>query len=122
MIRAKFTIRHNGSEYKKGAIIEGLKSEEEKRLVSLKAAEYIISPDEELKKQQVSGEEFNISQEKFEELCAALDDEYNAEELKREAKRVGVDLAGAKLKEEIIEAIIKQGKADELLEDDTDGE
>lgn len=120
MIRAKHVIRHNNIKYKKGSIIDGLTEKEEKRLVFLKAADYVISPEEEMKKQQVANDVKVIPPELFEELRVALDEEYNAEELKREAKEVGVDLTGLTRKDDIIEAIIKQGKADELLEDDTD--
>ena len=120
MIRAKHAIRHNDVVYKKGAIIEGLTGSEEERLARLKSAEYVISPEEELKKQQVANDVKVIPPELFEELRSALEEEYNAEELKRAAKEVGVDLTGLTRKEHIIEAIIKQGKADELLEDDHD--
>lgn len=120
MIRAKHTIRHNNTTYKKGVIINGLSVSEEKRLVKLKAAEYVLSPEEELKKQQVDDDKVVISPDEFEELRAALDEEYNAEELKRVAKEVGVDLTGTSTKAEVIAAIINQGKADELLEDDED--
>lgn len=118
MIRAKHAIRHNDVVYKKGAIIEGLTESEAERLVRLKSAEYVISPEEELKKQQVANDVKEIPSEVFEELRVALDEEYNAEELKREAGEVGVDLTGLTRKGDIIEAIIRQGKADELLEDD----
>lgn len=117
MIRAKHAIRHNDVVYKKGAIIEGLTGSEEERLVRLKSAEYVISPEEELKKQQVANDVKVIPPELFEELAKALDEEYNADELKREANDVGVDLTGLTRKPDIIKAIIKQGKADELLED-----
>ncbi|MBG9479411.1 hypothetical protein [Lysinibacillus sphaericus] len=119
MIRAKHTIRHNNVAYKKGAIIEGLTENEADRLVRLKSAEYVISPEEEMKKQQVAKDVKEIQSELFEELRKALDEEFNAEELKREAKEVGVDLTGLTRKDDIIEAIIRQGKADELLEDDS---
>lgn len=118
MIRAKHPIRHNNVEYKKGSIIDGLKKSEAERLVRLNSAEYVISPEEELKKQQVANDVKVIPPDVFEEFRSALDDEYNAEELKREAKEVGVDLTGLTRKDDIIEAIIRQGKADLLLEDD----
>ncbi|MEG0473124.1 MAG: hypothetical protein RR588_12395 [Solibacillus sp.] len=120
MIRAKHPIRHNGKQYKKGAILDGLTAKEEKRLVTLKSAEYIINPEEELQQQQVSGQSFTILQEKFDELSAALNSLYNAEDLKREALDVGVDLTGITRKDDVIAAIINQGKSDELLEDDED--
>lgn len=123
MIRALHTIRHDDVEYKRGTVIKGLSETAKKRLVTLKAAEYVISPDEELQQQQVSGTAFKISPEQFGELSAALDDLYNAEELKKAAIDVGVNLIGITRKPAIIEAIIEQGKADELLEDDEqDGE
>lgn len=122
MIRAKHTIRHDGVEYKKGAILKGLTAVAEKRLVTLKSAEYVITPEEELQQQQVSGNAFSFPPEQFEELSAELDDLYNAEELKKAAIEVGVNLSGASRKSDVIAAIINQGKADELLEDDPDGE
>lgn len=122
MIRAKHFIRHNNVGYKKGAILKGLTANEEKRLVSLNSAEYILSPEEELQKQQVSGQSISIPSEEFEELSAELDDLYNADDLKRAAIDVGVDLTGISRKSDVIAAIINQGKADELLEDEEDGE
>lgn len=124
MIRAKHSIRHDGVEYKKGVILKGLTRDAENRLVSLKSAEYVISPEEELQQQQVSGDAFSISPEQFDELSAELDDLYNAEELKKAAIEVGVDLTGVSRKSDVIAAIINQGKADELLEEDdgSDGE
>lgn len=120
MIRAKHTIRHDGVEYQKGAILKGLTEAAKKRLVTLKSAEYVITPEEELQQQQVSGTAFSIPPEQFEELSAELDDLYNAEELKKAAVEVGVDLTGVTRKSDVITAIINQGKADELLEDDED--
>lgn len=122
MIRALHTIRHDSVSYTKGAIITGLTMQAMQRLVDLKAAEFVISPEEELQKQQVSGEAFKISPEQFEEHSAALDDLYNAEELKKAAVEVGVDLTGVTRKSDVIAAIINQGKADELLEDDEDSD
>ncbi|MER1986583.1 MAG: hypothetical protein ABS948_11895 [Solibacillus sp.] len=121
MIRAKHKIRHDGIEYAKGSLIEGLKTAAAERLVRLKAAEYVISPEEELQKQRVQ-ETLTMTAEKFKELADALDELYSAEELKREAKDVGVDLAGVSKKDDVIAAIIQQGKADELLEDEEEGE
>lgn len=118
MIRALEAIRHNSVDYRKGDLVEGLLPEEAKRLVDLKSAVYVISPDEELKIQSAKQTPKTIAPELFEELRAALDDEYNAEELSREAKAIGVDLTGATTKKAVIEAIINQGKADELLEDE----
>ncbi|MER2089519.1 MAG: hypothetical protein ABS920_07265 [Sporosarcina sp.] len=120
MIRAKHNIRHDGVSYKKGAIIEGLSKDENERLVKLKAAEFIITPQEELQKQRVKNDFKEIPPEHFEELRAALDDLYNADELKREAIDAGVDLTGITRKPDVIAAIINQGKADELLEDDNE--
>lgn len=118
MIRALETIRHNKVTYNKGAIISDLTKVSEKRLVSLKSAEYVITPEEEMKIQVAKGESKTIDPQLFEELRSDLDAEYNADELKREAKEVGVDLTGARTKDEVIAAIINQGKADELLEDE----
>lgn len=120
MIRAKHFIRHNGVQYKPGALIKGLTEAEQKRLVTLKSAEYVISPDEEIQQQTQTGNAFSVDLKLFEELSAELDDLYNAEELKKAAIEVGVDLTGVSRKSDVIAAIINQGKADELLEDDND--
>lgn len=121
MIRAKHNIRHDGVTYLKGAIIEGLTKEDSERLVKLKAAEFVITPQEELRKQKIDNNSHEIPPELFEELSAELDDLYNADELKRAATEVGVDLTGISRKSDVIAAIINQSKANELLEDDPDG-
>jgi len=119
MIRALHSIRHDDNHYAKGALIEGLTAAAMQRLVDLKAAEYVISPEEELKKQKVQAPP-TVSPEKFAELAEALNSLFNAEDLKREAKEVGVDLTGLTRKDDVIAAIINQGKAEELVEDDDD--
>lgn len=118
MIRALHPIRHDNKEFKRGALIEGLSKKDEERLVRLNAAEYVISPEEELKKQKVQGNNVQIPPEEFETLSKELDGAYNKDELIHVAKEVGVDLTGASTKAEIIAAIINQGKVDEFLEDD----
>lgn len=110
MIRAKHNIRHDGVTYLKGAIIEGLTKEDSERLVKLKAAEFVITPQEELRKQKIDNNSHEIPPELFEELSAELDDLYNADELKRAATEVGVDLTGISRKSDVIAAIINQGK------------
>lgn len=120
MIRALHSIRHDGVQYAKGALIEGLTAKAAQRLVDIKAAEFVITPEEELKKQKVQVPPPAISAEKYEEYVTALKDLYNAEELKKAAKEVGVDLTGISRRDDVIEAIITQGKADELVEDDED--
>lgn len=117
MIRAKHNIRHSGVTYKKGTIIKGLTEAEKKRLVKLKSAEYVIGPEEEIQQQQME-QTVTVDPELFEELRASLDDLYNADDLKRDAIEIGVDLSGVTRKADIIAAIINQGKANELLEDE----
>lgn len=119
MIRAINTIRGE-KVYKPGELIEGFLASEEERLVRLGAAAYVVSPHEEL--QQVQKPVEAIDPALFNELKQALDENYNAEELKKAAKEVGVDLTGLTRKDDIIEAVINQGKADELLEDEEPGE
>ena len=121
MIRALHCIRHDEKSYKKGSLIEGLTAAAMQRLVDIKAAEFVISPEEEFKKQQVETPLPAVTPDQFTEYAKDLDDLYNADELKREAKEFGVDLTGITKKEDVIAAIINQGKADELLEDDEIG-
>lgn len=121
MIRALESIRHNKVFYKKGALLEGLAEGDASRLVKLGSAEYIVTPEEELAIQTAKSSKVQeIDPALFEELRGTLDEEFNAEELMREAKSVGVDLMGATTKKAVIEAIIQQGKAELLLEDDPD--
>lgn len=122
MIRALEAIRHNKTDYRKNAIIKGLSELDAKRLVELKSAVYVISPEEEMQIQQTEKSSVKVDPQLFEELRSSLDTEYNSEELSREAKEVGVDLTGATTKKAVIEAIINQGKADALLEDEQDGQ
>lgn len=117
MIRAKHNIRHSGVTYKKGTIIDGLTKAEEERLVKLKSAEYVISPNEEIQQQQTQ-QTANVDPQLFEELRVALDELYNLDDLKRDAIDIGVNLTGVTRKPDVITAIINQGKANELLEDE----
>lgn len=122
MIRAKHTIRHDGITYKKGALIKGLKEDVSKRLVEIKAAEFVVTPDEELNMQLANNTpKFEVSPEIFEDLSRDLNDLYNVDDLKKAAVEVGVNLTGVSKKADIIAAIINQGKANELIEDDEDG-
>lgn len=116
-IKALETIRHSGRIFNSGDIIQGLNSEDESRLLSLKAAEKFQSAED--VKNVIT--QTDVTPESFKELSASLDEAYGAEELKREAKAAGVKFEATAKKPEVIEAIIKQNKVDLLLEDE-DGE
>lgn len=113
-IRAIETIRHSGQFYKPGDILKGLTDEEKMRLIQLKSAEKVETFSETVETVQ----EIEVDPELFAELRDALDENYNAEELKRAAKEAGVKFDTKDNKEKVMEAIIKQGKSDDLLEDD----
>ncbi|MFX3673291.1 MAG: hypothetical protein ACE3JQ_02420 [Paenisporosarcina sp.] len=117
VVRALENIRHSGKTFKAGDVVKGLSKKDEKRLLDLKSVETIITA-EEVKSTVVV---LDVDPVKFKELRDALDENYNADELKRAAKEVKVELdVTDTTKEKVMEAIIKQGKADELLEDDDD--
>lgn len=112
-IKALETIRYNGYSYKPGDLIKGLPEDEKKRLLRLKSAEKIITSDD--IEEVVTTVE--VDNEVYEELYTALDENYNVEDLKRSAKATGVQFDVKDVKKDVIDAIIKQGKTDHLLED-----
>lgn len=117
MLRVLNTINHSGTVYKAGDIIKGLSEKESERLLRLRAVEKVVTEKE--IEQKVN--KFEVDPDVFKELRDALDENYNADELKAAAREVGVQFESNATKEKVMEAIITQGKADELLEDE-DGE
>lgn len=112
-IKALENIRHSGRIFKAGDLIKGLNSDEEKRLINLKAAEKVLT-DQDIEHTVTENE---VDPVVFKELSEALDEAYGAEDLKREAKAKGVVFESNR-KPDVIEAIIKQGKVDLFLEDE----
>lgn len=112
-IRALESIRHSGMIYMPGDILRGLSVEEKNRLLSLRSAERV----ETISEFEEDIQEVDVDPELYKELRNDLDDNYNAEELKRAAKAVGVQFEAKDTKDKVMEAIIKQGKVDLLLED-----
>lgn len=112
-IRALEQIRHSGMTYMPGDIVKGLTESEKKRLLSLQSAERVetFSDVEEVV------QEVEVDAELFKELRDDLDANYNADELKRAAKNAGVQFDPKDTKEKVMEAVIKQGKVELLLED-----
>lgn len=113
MFIAKENIRHSGKNFEAGDVLKGLSKKDEERLLKLKAIEKVITEKEIEKNEQT----IDITPELYKELRDALDENYNADELKSEAREVGVQFEANATKEKVMEAIITQGKADELLED-----
>ncbi|MEX3625840.1 hypothetical protein [Viridibacillus arvi] len=119
-IEALEMIRHNNEKYPKGSILS-LADNEEARLIKLKAAKPVITAE----KVQIPAPApalKTIDDDLFNELKDALEENYNRADLAREAKKAGVIFETDALKNDIIEAVILQGKADELLEDEEDDE
>ena len=115
VVRALENIRHSGKTFKAGDVVKGLSKKDEKRLLDLKSVELIVTA-EEITSSVV---EVDVDPVLFKELRDALDENYNADELKRAAKEAKVELGATDTtKEKVMEAVIKQGKADELLEDE----
>lgn len=112
-IRALENVRHSGVLYKTGDIIHGITASEKERLLKLKSAEKV----ETFEEVAAVVQENEIDPTLFKELRDDLDENYNAEELKRAAKEAGVEFESNAVKEKVMEAIIKQGKVDLLLED-----
>ncbi|GEN83623.1 hypothetical protein SLU01_19350 [Sporosarcina luteola] len=112
-IRALETIRHSGMVYKPGDIVNGLSDSEKERLLLLKSAERVETFSDVVEVVQ----EVDVDPELFKELRDDLDANYNADELKRAAKNAGVQFDAKDTKEKVMEAVIKQGKVELLLED-----
>lgn len=99
-IKAIDNIRHNGTLYRDGDIIENINIKEAERLVDLKVALF-------------TGE---ISSEyKEPDLRVQLDENFNATELKEAAQEVGLEFPGNIKKADLIDLIIKSEKAEEVL-------
>lgn len=113
-IKALESIRHSGMVYEPGDIVRGLSVDEKERLLALKSAERV----ETIAEVEETVQEVDVDPVLFKELRDALDENYNAEELKRSAKDVGVQFDNKDTKEKVMEAIIKQGKTNLLLEED----
>lgn len=113
-IRALERIRHSGRIYTAGDIIHNLTDGEKERLIELKSAEVVETFSEVTNAVQ----EIDVDPELFKELKKDLDENFNADDLKREAKNVGVEFDSKDTKDKVMEAIIKQGKVDLLLEED----
>lgn len=113
-IRALESVRHSGVLYKTGDVIHGITASEKERLLKLKSAEKV----ETFEEVAAVVQENEIDPALFKELRDDLDANYNAEELKRAAKDAGVEFESSDIKEKVMEAIIKQGKVDLLLEDE----
>lgn len=113
-IKATESIRHSGRQFKSGDLIKGLNAEDEKRLLDLKSAEKVFT-DQEIENTVT---ENPVDPKVFAELSKDLDENFNAEELKREAKNAGVQFETNATKTQVIEAVIKQDKVSLLLEED----
>lgn len=112
-LRALENIRHSGITYKPGDVLKGLSKKDSERLISLRSAEEVETYAE--VKEIVPDLDFDPVL--FKELRDDLDANYNADELKRVAKSAGVEFDNSDTKEKVMEAIIKQGKVELLLED-----
>lgn len=107
-------LRHNKNEHVAGAVLN-LPEKEEERLVVLRAAEKVKMVDESV---VIDPPAASIDQEYYEECYKDLHDAYNRDELAKAARETGVEFKSTAKKEEIIDAIIRQGKVDDLLTDD----
>ena len=101
---AEERIRHNGKVFEKGEEVKGLAKKDEKRLLDLRK----------VKKLDFSAEpqKTKLSPEK------ALDKKYTRDLLVEVATNAGVNFPEDATKAVIIAAIIEQGKAEELLNDE----
>lgn len=109
-IVAKEWIRHSGKLFKSGDAIDGLTPQEEDRLISLDSA---FRPIDYSKK--ASEVEIEVDKDYFSKYNKLLDSSFDAESLQKVAKKCGVSLQSTR-KKDVIEAIIKQGKAELILE------
>ncbi|PAQ15065.1 hypothetical protein CD798_08460 [Bacillaceae bacterium SAOS 7] len=104
-------IRHSGQEFKPGDFLE-LTKEQEARLVKLKSAEYAPVFQQSKVEEPVL---YEYDTEDYEDLKKELDAAFNRDPLASEARAAGVQFDSNAKKEEIIHAVITQGKAEQLL-------
>lgn len=100
MIEVKERVTHNSVTYEAGSRIEKINKEQAQRLVDLGAAFFI----EEIKEKE-SDHEFLLR----------LDEAFNATELKDVAKYVGLDFPGNISKANLLQTIVNEKKAEEIL-------
>jgi len=107
-------LRHDKKEHVAGAVLN-LPEEVEKRLVELRAAKKVKTVDASV---EVDEQASSVDPEYYKECYEDLDEAYGRDDLARAARDAKVEFKSNAKKDEIIDAVIKQGKVDDLLTDD----
>lgn len=107
------TLRHNGKRYQAGEKLS-LNEEAEKRLVSIGSAEY----EKELKDLD-EPDEIKVDEETYQKYFDEINSRFNKEPLAKLADKHEVIIKKDNpKKDEIIDAIIRQGKAEDVLSEE----
>lgn len=107
-------VRHDNSTHTIGAVLT-MPKKDEKRLVDMKYARYVKTVDEAT---VINPPAEEIDPVYYKETYADLKAAYNKTSLEAAASDVGVVLPEKALLDDIIDAIIRQGKVDDLLTDE----
>lgn len=127
-LKFKTGVRYNGTRYAKGQVESGL-SEKEVALFVKEDVAFVVgvpstSLDEASTGQENGKQNVPPGDEENEAVYRDLDENWNADELKVDAERIGIEFDKKTLKKDLINLIIESGRAEELLAmlDDEDGE
>jgi hypothetical protein len=129
-LKFKTHVRYNGTRYEKGQIESGFSENEVSLFVEQKVAFVVGVPDSSAASEGDStGKETKTPDNPpddtdKEAIYRELDENWNADELKVDAERIGMEFDAKKiLKKDLIQLIIDSGRSDEflsMLEDDTE--
>ena len=118
-IKFKTGVRYNGNRYGIGQIESKLSEEDASFLVKKDVAFVVGVPDSE-KLPQINnepGEKDNdeVNDSDIEQVYKEIDDNWTVEELKEDAKPLGIDFGKLSLKKDLINFIIESGRAKDFL-------
>lgn len=112
-IKAKETIRHNGTRYQVNDVINDINIEEAERLVKLGVASFI--KEEYIERTKEDGEDTRKPEKGKIDYKSQLDEKFNANQLKETAKKTGIEFQSNISKTKLIDLIIEIGKAEEII-------
>lgn len=109
-IKITENVRHNGTKYPAGAIINEMSKEDEKRLIKLGVAFYV----KEIPVEEVEAQE-DLEESKT-DIREEMDRRFNAAELKEVALDLGIEFQHNISKAKLLDRIIELGKGEEALQ------
>ncbi|MGG3448636.1 hypothetical protein ABER98_01745 [Domibacillus aminovorans] len=128
-IKFKTGVRYNGTRYAKGQIESGFSEKEVSLLVEENVAFVVGVPSVEDDKENIDSNDKSKldtppADTDNEQMFRELDENWNADELKIDAERLGIEFEKKISKKDLIQLIVEAGRADEFLSmlEDEEGE